>query len=152
MKAVRPDRDALEIRFPRVEGYRIELPEERLTADFNEDSILELSPDLVGPSITRNTGIIGEGVDMSLEHLGDMRPSTLVFYVTQRLLYTKWRDPGEEPGKSPAKLAPGRDRHDLEGRVRASCVAHEGSPSYNPVPALTARCVVWNAPGIASEW
>ncbi len=97
VKAMRPERDALEIRFPRVEGYRVELPEERLTADFNEDSILELSPELVGPSITRNSGIIGESVDMSLEHLGDMRPSTLVFYVTQRLLYTKWRDAGEEP-------------------------------------------------------
>ena len=33
VKAVRPERDALEIRFPRVEGYRVELPEERLTAD-----------------------------------------------------------------------------------------------------------------------
>jgi type III restriction enzyme len=97
VKAVIPERDALEIRFPRVEGYRVELPEERLTADFNDDSILVLSPDLVGPSITRNSGIIGEGVDMSLEHLGDMRPSSLVFHVTQRLLYTKWRDPGEEP-------------------------------------------------------
>ncbi|HPH08093.1 MAG TPA: DEAD/DEAH box helicase family protein [Methylotenera sp.] len=97
VKAVRPDRDALEIIFPRVEGYRVELPEERLTADFNDESILTLSPDLVGPSITRNSGIIGEGADMSLNHLGDMRPSTLVFQVTQRLLYTKWRDPGEEP-------------------------------------------------------
>ncbi len=97
VKAVRPDRDALEITFPRVEGYRVELPEERLTADFNDESILTLSPDLVGPSITRNSGIIGEGADMSLTHLGDMRPSTLVFQVTQRLLYTKWRDPGEEP-------------------------------------------------------
>ena len=37
VKAVSPDRDALEIRFPRVEGYRVELPEERLTAVFNED-------------------------------------------------------------------------------------------------------------------
>jgi type III restriction enzyme len=97
VKAVRPERDQLEIRFPRVVGYRVELPEERLTAEFNEDSILELSPDLVGPSITRNQGIIGEGVDLSLEHLGDMRPSTLLFHVTQRLLYTKWRDPGEAP-------------------------------------------------------
>ena len=97
VKAMRPERDALEIRFPRVEGYRVELPEERLSADFNDDSILELNPDLVGPSITRNSGIIGEGVDMSLQHLGDLRPSTLVFQVTQRLLYTKWRDPGEEP-------------------------------------------------------
>lgn len=97
VKAVRPERDHLEIRFPRVEGYRVELPEERLTADFNEDSVLVLTPDLVGPSITRNSGIIGEGVDLSLEHLDDMRPSTLVFHVTQRLLYTKFRDPGEEP-------------------------------------------------------
>ena len=97
VRAISPERDALEIRFPRVEGYRVELPEERLEAEFNDDSILELSPDLVGPSEVRNSGIIGEGVDLSLEHLGDMRPSTLVFHVTQRLLYTKWRDPGEEP-------------------------------------------------------
>ncbi|MGO9466336.1 MAG: BPTD_3080 family restriction endonuclease [Isosphaeraceae bacterium] len=97
VKAVRPERDALEIRFPRVEGYRVELPEERLTAEFNDDSILVLTPDLVGPSITRNAGIIGEGVDLTLEHLADLRPSTLLFHVTQRLLYTKWRDPGEEP-------------------------------------------------------
>jgi type III restriction enzyme len=97
VKALRPERDPLEIRFPRVEGYRVELPEERLSADFNEDSTLELNPDLVGPSITRNAGIIGEGVDMNLEHLGDIRPSSLVFNLTHRLLYTKWRDPGEEP-------------------------------------------------------
>ena len=97
VKAIRPERDALAIRFPRVEGYRVELPEERLSAEFNDDSVLTLTPDLVGPSITRNSGIIGEGVDMNLEHLGDMRPSTLVFHLTQRLLYTKWRDPGEEP-------------------------------------------------------
>ena len=83
VKAVRPDRDALEIRFPRVEGYRVELPEERLTAEFNDDSILELTPDLVGPSITQNSGIIGEGVDLGLEHLGDMRHSTLLFNLTQ---------------------------------------------------------------------
>ncbi len=97
VKAVRPERDPLEIRFPCVEGYRVELPEERLTATFNDDSVLVLSPDLVGPSITHNSGIIGEGVDLSLQHLGDMRPSTLLFHLTHRLLYTKWRDPGEEP-------------------------------------------------------
>jgi type III restriction enzyme len=97
VKAVSPERDALEIRFPRVEGYRVELPEERLTAEFGDDSVLELSPALVGPSITLNAGIIGQSADMSLAHLGDIRPSTLIFHLTQRLLYTKWRDPGEEP-------------------------------------------------------
>ncbi len=97
VKAIRPARDALEIRFPRVLGYRVELPEDRLTAEFNDDSVLELTPDLVGPSITKNAGIIGQDVDLSLEHLQDMRRSTLIFHITQRLLYTKWRDPGEEP-------------------------------------------------------
>ena len=48
VKAIRPDRDPLEIKFPRVKGYRVELPEERLTAEFNEDSIFELTPDIVG--------------------------------------------------------------------------------------------------------
>ncbi len=96
VKAVRPDRDSLEIKFPRVAGYRVELPEERLSAEFNDDSVLELTPDLVGPSITKNQGIIGEGVDLNLIHTGDLRRSTLLFHVTQRLLYTKWRDPGED--------------------------------------------------------
>lgn len=97
VKAMRPERDALEIVFPRVEGYRVELPEERLQAHFNEESTLVLTPDLVGPSQTQNAGIIGQSADMTLQHLGDVRSSTLLFHLTQRLLYTKWRDPGEEP-------------------------------------------------------
>ena len=40
---------ALEIVFPRVTGYRVELPEERLTANFTEDSKFVLTPELVGP-------------------------------------------------------------------------------------------------------
>ncbi len=97
VKAIRPERDALEIRFPRVQGYRVELPDERLTATFNAESVLELTPGLVGPSITRNSGIIGEAVDLNLQHLEDLRQSTLLFHLTKRLLETKWRDPGEEP-------------------------------------------------------
>jgi type III restriction enzyme len=97
VKAVRPERDHLEIRFPRVEGYRVELPQERLTARFNEDSVLELTPELVGPSVTRNAGIIGEAIDLNLIHTRDLRRSTLLFNITQRLLYTKYRDPGEQP-------------------------------------------------------
>ena len=97
VKAVSPERDACEIRFPRVQGYRVELPEERLSATFDDDATLELTPDVVGPSITRNEGIVGEGVDLSLAHLEAMRPSTVVFHLTRRLLETRWRDPGEEP-------------------------------------------------------
>ncbi len=97
VKAVRPDRDHLEIRFPRVSGYRIDPPREELAAEFSDDSYLVLTPELVGPSKTWNEGIIGEGVDLNLLHTGDMRRSTLLFHLTQRLLYTKWRDSNEDP-------------------------------------------------------
>ena len=95
--AVRPDRDHLEIIFPRVEGYRVELPNERLTASFTPDSVLELTPHLVGPSVTHNRGIIGEGVDLTVQHLAETRQATLLFHLTKRLLYTRYRDPGQEP-------------------------------------------------------
>ena len=75
----------------------MELPADRLAATFDENSTLELTPGLVGPSITRSQGIIGEGVDLTLVHTGDLRRSTLLFHLTKRLLSTKWRDPGDEP-------------------------------------------------------
>ena len=97
VKAVRPDRDTLEIQFPRVAGYRVDMPEERLTADFNDDSILELTPDLVGATETQNSGIIGERADLNLVHTGDVRPSQVLYELTSHLVLTKWRDPGEDP-------------------------------------------------------
>jgi type III restriction enzyme len=97
VKAVRPERDALEIRFPRVQGYRIELPEERITAEFNDDSTFTLTPELVGATETRNSGIIGESVDLTLAHTADVRPSQVVYELTSYLVLNKWRDPGEAP-------------------------------------------------------
>lgn len=97
VKAMRPERDKLEIRFPRVMGYRAELPNERLTAKFTEDSILPITPELTGPSQTQNAGIVGESVNLTVSHLRETRPSTILYQLTTHLLYTKWRNPGEEP-------------------------------------------------------
>jgi len=97
VKAVRPDRDALEIRFPRVLGYRAELPEERLTAVFGEDSYMELTPELVGATTTTNSGIIGAGVNLTLQHTKDVRPSQVVYELTSHLVNTKWRDGNGDP-------------------------------------------------------
>ena len=97
VKAIRPDRDALEIKFPRVAGYRTELPETRLTASFNDDSTLVLTPDLVGATETRNSGIIGQPVDLNLVHTGGIRPSQVVYELTSHLVLTKWRDANGEP-------------------------------------------------------
>ena len=91
------ERNELEILFPHVTGYRTEFPDEIIDAKFNEDSVLELTPELTGPTITRNSGIIGESVDLNLIHTNQLRAATLLFHLTYRLLYTKWRDPNEEP-------------------------------------------------------
>lgn len=95
--AVSPERDHLEIRFPRVEGYRTELPQDRLSAAFTENSTLELTPELVGPSITHNQGIVGEGIDLTLKHLGEMRRSSIIFELTNRILKRYFTDPGQPP-------------------------------------------------------
>ena len=90
--AVRPERDALEIRFPRVEGYRVELPDDRLSAAFDADSTLVLTPDLIGATETQQAGIIGERVDLNLVHTGDVRPSQVLYELTAHLVMTRWRD------------------------------------------------------------
>ena len=101
VRAVSPERDHLQIRFPRVEGYRVELPDERLEATFDEDSVLELNPGLVGPSITQNAGIIGEAVNLNLAHLNDMRASSLLYSLTKRLMERRYRS---EDGTLPLHL------------------------------------------------
>ena len=95
--AISPERDDLEIRFPRVAGFRVDLPKDQLSAEFNEDSVLELTPDLIGPTRTTNEGIVGERAVMDLVHTNDLRPSKLLFHLTTHLLQTNWRDAGGDP-------------------------------------------------------
>jgi type III restriction enzyme len=97
VQAVLPARADLEIRFPRVEGYRIELPEARIEARFSDDSHFTLDPTLVGPSIVQQSGIIGETVDLNVRHLEQMRPSSVIYELTKRFIYERYRDPDGEP-------------------------------------------------------
>jgi type III restriction enzyme len=92
-----PERAALEITFPRVSGYRVELPNDRVTATFGPDHVLHLTPELVGPCTVLLEGIVGEGVTLDVKHLGTIRPSTVAFNLAKHLLYKHFRDPGEEP-------------------------------------------------------
>ena len=94
VKAVRPERDHLEIRFPKVQGYRVELPEEELEAEFNDDHRLVLTPEMVGATKTHNAGIIGEGVELNVQHLNKARHSTLIMGLTSHLIHHHWREQG----------------------------------------------------------
>lgn len=94
IRAVRPERDHLEIRFPRVRGYRVDLPPEKLVPKFTPQSTLILTPELVGATKTINSGLIGEKAQLSVEHLKDTRPSTIIYNLTHHLLLHKYRDAG----------------------------------------------------------
>lgn len=92
VKAVRPDRDALEIRFPRVTGYRREPVGDRLTAKFRPESKLELTPETLGPTRTQTAGIVGETADLNLDHKAGARRLTVIYEITKRLLDEHLRD------------------------------------------------------------
>ena len=99
VQAVSPERDAKEIRFPHVAGYRVELPESCLQAKFDEHSTLELTPEIVGPTITTNEGLIGESAELNLEHLDLTRPSTVEFHLTKHLYARHWSEFQDSPDR-----------------------------------------------------
>jgi type III restriction enzyme len=95
--AVSPERDESEIRFPRVDGYRTQLPQDRLTAQFTADSVLELTPDLVGATETIQSGIVGDSDALTLEHLKDERTSTIAFRLANRIVTRQLTAANEVP-------------------------------------------------------
>jgi type III restriction enzyme len=88
-------REALTISFPRVTGYRKDLADEQITAEFTPDSRLVITPDDVGPGKTLLEGIVGEGVEIGPDKRPDMRESTISFELAKRLLYTRFTKAGE---------------------------------------------------------
>ena len=96
VEAIR-ERAALEIRFPNVVGYRTELPNAKLTANFGADHGLRLTPEDIGPTEVTNRGIIGQEKDMTLEDVRDVRDGTVLYRLTTHLLLNHYRDPGDQP-------------------------------------------------------
>ncbi|ABS69909.1 type III restriction protein res subunit [Xanthobacter versatilis] len=86
------ERAGLEIAFPRVSGYRRELPSEKLEAVFSDDSRLEITPLDIGPTAVVMEGIVGAGVTITPEVLDRLRPSEISFNLAKHLLYSHFRD------------------------------------------------------------
>jgi type III restriction enzyme len=74
-----PERaEALEIRFPRVAGYRVKLPGDRLRWVWDQDSRFTLTPDRT-PTRAEVQDILGAGEIITLDNYMDQRPSTVRF-------------------------------------------------------------------------
>ncbi len=94
-KAVRevralPERADLRIEFPRLTGYRYEMPTDHLEATFNASSILELSTKDVATR-TDLDPIVGER-DIHVIDLSAQRMQTVIFAVAKRTLDNHFRD------------------------------------------------------------
>jgi type III restriction enzyme len=79
------ERIACEITFPRLTGYKYELPAERLAAEFGQDSRLILSTADI-PTKTENAPIIGESSIHTLEDLQHRRENEVVFLLSKLVL------------------------------------------------------------------
>jgi type III restriction enzyme len=79
------ERIACEITFPRLAGYRYDLPEERLTARFTEDSKMAISTSDV-PTKTENAPVIGETSLHTLYGLKDHREQEIAFLLAKLTL------------------------------------------------------------------
>ncbi len=97
VRAVSPERDALAIHFPRVTGYRAVIPDDRLDAVFDADSRVALTPEVVGPTIVQNEGIVGQGVTLTPQYLDDVRSQTIAYHLAKHLMERHFRERDEPP-------------------------------------------------------
>ena len=89
------ERIAAEMTFPRLIGYRYDLPTERLTAEFSADSRMALTTRDV-PTTTEISGIVGEQTDHTLG-LEQQREQLVAFRLAKLVLERYFRDDDEQP-------------------------------------------------------
>ena len=68
------------ISFPRVRGYTIRIPDERLEAKFTEDSRLVITPENAPPR-TLQQSIVGEDILMTLDDMKKHRDQRVIFFL-----------------------------------------------------------------------
>jgi len=96
------DRIACEITFPRLVGYRYEIPARRLDARFSRESTLALSTADV-PTKTENRPIVGEGSIHTLDDLRKRREAEVAFLLAKLTLEKYFRQDGEERRDRPSE-------------------------------------------------
>ncbi len=87
------DRIACEITFPRVDGYRYELPAERLAFKFTDASKLALSTAEI-PTKVQLDPIVGESSEHTLDDLKARREQEVVFLLSKLVLENYFKDDG----------------------------------------------------------
>jgi type III restriction enzyme len=80
-----PNRWDLAIQFPKLDGYRVELPDETLHADFDDSSRLHLDERTVALWV-QNQGVIGEAASVDLDDIRYARTQRVAFAIAKTLI------------------------------------------------------------------
>jgi len=91
-----PERADAEFRFPNVIGYRYELNDQPLEADFKRDSYMVLSSANV-PTFTENAPLIGQSSVHTLDDLYQRREKEVAFLLAKYILERNFSDDSGEP-------------------------------------------------------
>ena len=105
------ERIACEITFPRLQGYRYELPTTRLRAEFTADSHYALSTADIA-TVTENAPIVGERTVLTLDELRGRRENEVAFLLAKLTLEKYFRQDGETRTDRP-------DTHRFDSEVQA---------------------------------
>ncbi len=89
------EREALTITFPRVTGYRKDFRDERIRAEFTEDSRLEINPLMVGATRTVLAGIVGEDIEIGPDYMREMRTSEISYNLAKILFFSRYKKVNE---------------------------------------------------------
>jgi type III restriction enzyme len=97
-----PERSESEITFPRVIGYRYDLPAERLSANFTADSSMVLTTERVATMTTLHP-IVGEASEHTLDELKARREQEVAFNLAKLTLDRYFTTPDPETGHNVPK-------------------------------------------------
>ena len=94
-----PERAAARITFPRLDGYRWEVPDQNLHADWTDESKMLLAAHHV-PTTTEVAGIVGEAEVHTLDDLKSQRPKTVAFELAKLVLDRYFQYPDASNGEA----------------------------------------------------
>lgn len=90
-----PGREDLEITFPKLEGYRIEMPEGLVFEEFGPEARLHVTRDTVAVWV-HNAGIAGAGAEIDIEHYRSARTKEVAFRIAALLVH-RFADDADVP-------------------------------------------------------
>ena len=95
------DRWKLRITFPKLDGYRVEIPDEELFAAFDDETARFHVDRSVVATWTQTQGLVGEAAEQDLARLRDARPQKVAYQIARTMLQRPDHFAGHDAAEKP---------------------------------------------------